>query len=339
MAPFDKKWSAFPKDNNALTSVFANQTGVYAGVDGYAFRLDYWTGKVVATNPLDGTGYHEVRVASLFDASLLVAGTNGYVVGLDPTTLVTRWTRSLPESGYNITSVLGIDKAIFAGCNGFIYRLNPENGTVDAHNDLKGYGNHEVRLGVTLSYGTIALGINGYAVGLDPKSLAIRWSNDLPRSGYGLTNVVGGSGVVYAGCGGYVFRLDESTGHKLNENLLSGTGSKEVRLAIDGLGTHLFVGTNGYGLGLSPDNLATQYSTSLPSSGYNYLQRLRSFIKPIIEKYFVQTRSGTRRPLDSSSMIDVIIPLGLVSPNRLRFFPCAILGSASLRQSEGEGKR
>ena len=270
MAPLDIIWKrrvSFHPDEPTNTLVSASR--VYVAAAGEVFRVDYFTGEVIKSNSLSGTGYHEVRLAASEDASLLVAGTNGYVVGLDAIFLGTKWSVSLPGTSYYVTSVVCGNGSVYAGSHGHVFRLDPANGKIVCTNSLSGYGYHEVRLGMTRDVSTLLVGINGHALGMDINILKIKWQNDMPDSGYDTTSVHGGNQVGYATCRGRVYRIGEHTGSTLNQNDLFGTGSYEVRMTLDSGGTHLYVGTNGYGIGLRPDNLETIYSVSLPGSGYS----------------------------------------------------------------------
>lgn len=266
----DTQWQVdLPNTGTAITSTLINHTGSYAASNGFVFRLDRSEGNLVATNELSGTGNHEVRLAAPLDESLLVASTHGYVIGMDPTSLHTRWSVDLPGSGYEVVSVLCAKGGVYVGSNGFVYLLDPGNGHVKATKELSGYGDHEVRLGITLDLSVLLVGINGSALGLNPTSLAISWKTSFPASSSNITSVAGGVNCGYAGCNGRLYRLDESTGKVLNENHLGGTGDNEVQMVLDAEGVHLYAGTNGYGIGLHPDTLKTVYSVDLPGSGHS----------------------------------------------------------------------
>ena len=263
------KWeTSLPNTGYDIVNPHINEKGVYAGSHGYVVRINPSDGSVSVENSLNGMGNYEVRLASPVDASVLIVGTNGYVLGLDPDSLYTRWSTSLPGSGYEVVSVLCGAEGVYAGSNGYVYRLDQENGMVQATNDLPGYGKHETRLGITIPNSCLLVGINGYAFGLDPSTLGTRWIKSLPGCGTDITSVVGGVAVGFAACAGYVYLLNASTGEDLNRNDLEGTGNHEVRLALDNNNSALYVGTNGYGICLRTDNLTTVYSTSLPGSGY-----------------------------------------------------------------------
>lgn len=155
--------------------MLANQKAVYAGSNGYVYLLDCLKGSVLATNTLSGMGDHEIRLAQPEDGSLLLVGTNGYVLGLDPTSLNTLWQTSLLHCGYEVVSVLCANGSAFAGCNGYVYRLDQGSGEVLSTNSLVGRGDYEVRLGISLDLSTLFVGINGYALGLDPTNLTTSW--------------------------------------------------------------------------------------------------------------------------------------------------------------------
>ena len=126
MAPLYPQWHK--TISLYLVTPLANSAGVYFGTsNGKVLRLDYWTGEVLNTSDLPGTGYHEVRLAAPPDASMLIAGTNGYVVALNPSSLDPLWTRSLPGTGYNVTDVLCAPDGVYAGCNGYVFPLDPSN--------------------------------------------------------------------------------------------------------------------------------------------------------------------------------------------------------------------
>jgi hypothetical protein len=278
----DTKWDTpLPQSGYDVTTMLSNQKGVYAGTNGYVYKLDYWTGIVAKTNPLSGRGYGEVRLAAPADASLLIVGMNGHVMGLHPTSLVTLWETQL-DANSGVVSVLcayGDTREteskvyVYAGTSGRVYRLNPKGTIMGLPYDFTSWlGSYEVRLGISPDLTTLFVGINGYLVALESISLIKVWYASLPGSGYDVTNVVGGSidcvGVVYAGCGGRVYVYGQSQGTKLHDYDL-GTGKYEVRMALDGANRHLYVGCNGYGIGLRPNDLGKVYTKSLPSSGYS----------------------------------------------------------------------
>ncbi|WP_082131513.1 eCIS core domain-containing protein [Cellulomonas sp. FA1] len=180
--------------------------------------------------------------------------------------LVTAWQTSLPGSGYTDVQPLFDGTRAFAASNGHVYRLDPGDGHVLAHNSLPGRGNHETRVA---SDGTrVYAGIDGYVVAMEADGLRTQWQASLPGSGYAVTSVmVAQDGAVYAASNGHVYRLEPGTGHVLAHNPLPGRGREEVRLTLT-RGT-LAAGTNGYVVGLAPGDLATRWQTSLPGAGWD----------------------------------------------------------------------
>ena len=267
------KWATSLSGTGSDVSPLLNKAGVYVGSNGYVKRLDPDDGDVEATNPLSGRGHNEVCLAAPLDSSLLVVGTNGYVLGLDPQSLETKWQTSLPGCGYGIVNVLCTKRAIYAGCNGYVYCLIYHDGLVAESNGLSGYGSHETRLslvsGVDGRDAMLLVSINGYTLGLSCEKLLLLWYNDMPGSGHSTTSVIGGQNLAFGACGGRVYQMVWSTGQTLNTNELSGTGSHEVRMMLDSRKSHLYVGTNGYGNCLRVNDLSTIYSVSLPGSGYS----------------------------------------------------------------------
>ncbi|OCL04859.1 Quino protein alcohol dehydrogenase-like protein [Glonium stellatum] len=264
------RWQeSLPGSGNAVTSVLVNQDGVYVGSNGYIYLLDPSTGTITASNGLSGYGNHEVRLATPPSTSLLLIGISGWVLGLDPDSLRTRWAKGLPNCGHEVVSLIATSDTVFAGSNGYVYRLDLASGTLQATNPLPGYGNHETRVAISSSLATLFVGINGHAIGLDPSDLNILWNNDLSGSGNGITSVIAHNNAAYVGYHGRVYRLDEAKGDLLNRNDLSGRGDGEVRFAVDETGAYLYVGTNGYGACLQSDDLDITYSVSLPGSGFS----------------------------------------------------------------------
>lgn len=112
----------------------------------------------------------------------------------------------------------------------------------------------------------LAAGTNGYALGLNPKSLKILWATSLPKAGYETVSVFCTQGSVYAGSNEYryVYRLDSRSGTIQTTNGLLGEGKFETRLGITSV---LLVGLHGSAYGMDPESLVTKWTTRLPSSG------------------------------------------------------------------------
>lgn len=254
-------------DSSEVVTVLVNERGIYAGNRGQVARL-HRDGSVVAKNGLPGLSHDEVRLTAPSDCSLLVVGLHGHVVGLSPDTLEELWRTDALQSSYGEhVTVFWAAGSIYAGCHGHIYRLDPY-GAIEAHVDL-GLGNNETRFAMTAWDTTLIAGINGFVFGLDRESLKEKWRNEMIAAGRSVVSVVGGAGVVYAGCRGMVYMMDESTGQTKHKNPLPGDDSNQVRLALDANKSRLYVGTNGYGIALTSSSLETVYDMSLPGSGWN----------------------------------------------------------------------
>jgi hypothetical protein len=251
-----------------VVSVLANNGDIYAGSNGYVYKLDS-NGKILATNNLPGRGSHEVRLA--ITDSYLVVGTSGYVVLIslsDFSNTNSNINISLPGCGYDVVSVLANKRDIYAGSNGYVYKLNSK-GKILATNNLPERGSDEVRLAITDSY--LVVGTSGYIV-LIPLSDFDKTSSNinvsLPGCGYDVVSVLANNGDIYAGSNGYVYKLD-SSGKILATNNLPGRGNHEVRLAIND--TYLIAGTSGYSVLVTLsifNDTDSNINVSLPGSGY-----------------------------------------------------------------------
>ncbi|KAK4209705.1 hypothetical protein QBC37DRAFT_391033 [Rhypophila decipiens] len=75
---------------------------LYAASLGYVYRIDPWTGTIVANNSLRGGCFYEVRLrmdtstSTTTAGGVLLVGTHGRVYALDPFTLETIWRSKLP---------------------------------------------------------------------------------------------------------------------------------------------------------------------------------------------------------------------------------------------------
>lgn len=160
MAPLETKGHPNFASGHEITSILAINNGLYTAKNGAVFRLD-GNGSVTASINLPGTGHNDVRLAASDDSSLLIAGTNGYVVGLNVQSLQAQLTRDLPNSGYDVTNVSCVNGRVYAGCNGHLHRLDISNGNVEAHNPLSKHGHNEVRFGDALSSNAVVVGTDG----------------------------------------------------------------------------------------------------------------------------------------------------------------------------------
>jgi outer membrane protein assembly factor BamB len=257
---------------------------IFAGCNGIVYRFE--AGKPPVQNDLKGGGYQEVRLA--FDDNLAV-GTNGLVWNLDRTALSQngdpiRVQPSSEDLFPTVTSV-AIDFTagqIVAGCNGRAFGVYAGRSAPEWTAELKGLGSLEARLALLPVMGGRRGDANGVFVGTNGfvADVSYTWPHTVEQSPqiYELPNDSGGCVVnilpiadglrsFYAGCNGYVYRLNPScsmiipTSYPTNE--LEGLGYFEVRLAPLPNTDDLVVGTNGSVLRLNGNTLETRWETSI----------------------------------------------------------------------------
>ena len=95
----------------------------------------------------------------------MYVGTDGYALSLASSDLTTKWQTSLPDTGDNDVSVLYWNGVLYAGSNGFVYKLD-SSGSIREKNPLKDRGNHPVSLAISASGTELFAGTAGYALGL-----------------------------------------------------------------------------------------------------------------------------------------------------------------------------
>ncbi|KAF8316429.1 hypothetical protein DL93DRAFT_2056390, partial [Clavulina sp. PMI_390] len=200
--------------------------------------------------------------------------------------LIQAWNSTLRGCGHDITSTITDGERVWAASNGYVYRLDFENGEERARNDLPGMGAREVQLHLSDDRKILLLGTRGHAWGLDPDSLNTLWELSLPNSGgENMVNVFSFGRTGWAGCHGILYGFDLYSGDYHGCNNLPGMEHEEVRISIcskndlSGLGRHevrlkyhpqrgrVFVATYGYGVSLNGWDLSERWRLSLPGSG------------------------------------------------------------------------
>jgi len=160
-----KLWKS-PLGTNAPVTTLWDGQRLFAGSGGTLYELDPATGKtrrsaVLGTPPF---GVTEMRFAS--GGETLYAGMGSTVFALKAADLTRLSTWSNPDLeagglGAGIVNVLYSDDGhLYAGCQGWVYELDPLSGTYtdQTSNRLKGFGNHDVRLSATEDYLIVATG-------------------------------------------------------------------------------------------------------------------------------------------------------------------------------------
>jgi hypothetical protein len=270
MSEFSTVWTQnMPGCGHGTTTAVTKGDVIYSACRGQVYATDSLSGALLFENDLPGRGHEEVRMALSVDQTVLFVGTNGYGIALNAADLTTMWQTSLPNCGSNTVSVcVGATYAYF-GSNGYAYALDGQ-GNVSFTNGLSSTGHHEVRVALSLDGTIFFAGSNGYLLGMNAQNITgTLWTKSLPDSGHELVSVEAGEAVVYVGSNGYVYRIDQTTGSLLQTNDLPGMGKHEVRLSYAPEVGALYVGINGYGIGLTADTITKQWDLSLPDCGHD----------------------------------------------------------------------
>lgn len=218
---------------NDIVSVVVEGTSIFAGSNGSAYRISNWDGKggtvcKIETNNLPGKRFHEVRL-SLVD-NYLVVGTYGFVVLIDKRNFkegAKNIDISLPSCGYEIVSVQVRDNAIYAGSNGYVYKITnyvSKSPTIKK-NSLSGRGNNPVEIDLAKDH--LVVGINGYLVLVklsDFDNDKVTKHISLPDCGYQRVSVkaagnmyhVASNGYIYFDVEGSTYSRDEFSKHYVN---------------------------------------------------------------------------------------------------------------------------
>jgi len=253
---------------NSPVSLLRTKQELYAASNGAAMRLDIMAGAQLALNTQSGKYLGPTSIAMSNDGGTLLMGVAGNAVGLDPTTLETRWTTALPNADtFGVFVISSGAGGVFAS-GGRVYLINPSSGDIRAENDLPGDGNGFTRAALTSGGANIVVAMSGHVLLLDAVTLTKMWRADLPDGGNSAVDIAIGRKGIFAGCRGRVHLLDYS-GHLLQTNTLPGLGNEDARLSLSPDENYLAVGTNGYGVALSTADLTTLWKQSLPNAEKN----------------------------------------------------------------------
>ncbi len=83
------------------------------------------------------------------DNRVLFVGTYGNVRAIDMETGGDLWTTSLPNTGYQLVTLLYESGRLFAGSKGKLFALDPQTGTILWENGLDGLGYDHMTLATT----------------------------------------------------------------------------------------------------------------------------------------------------------------------------------------------
>lgn len=265
---FSMQWQKQLSDPRShITTVLVNHIGLYSASNGYVCRHDPLTDENLSQTSLRAYGTCEVRLAAPASGELLVVGINGHIAAMDPTSLEIQWVRSLPKTE-NGTVILLIESTyIYTTCKSYIRCLDLQTGQILAGIGLSRYDFTDLQLALSDDSSVLFLGMNVHVLALPAPQLdTVLWCCELSGVDKGVTSVIHGAGVVYAGYDGCVFRIESSSGKITHINNLGDIGKSEIRFAVNDLRNHLWVGTNGYGIALQPNDIATIFSEKLSES-------------------------------------------------------------------------
>ncbi|MEA2532270.1 MAG: hypothetical protein QOJ93_81, partial [Actinomycetota bacterium] len=233
-------------------SVLVSGSRLLAGSNGHVYEVNPTSGKIIhdlLVTSRFGTGNYETRLTT--DGATLFVGVHGYVYGVSLSDWgSSKWDTGVGGTGaYQPVSVLVSGSRLFAGSNGYVYEINPASGQ-QLHSLLVtgsvGVGDYDTRLATDGA--TLFVGVHGYAYGVSLGDWSrSAWNVGLGSTLYHPVSVLSQRGHLFAGCNGYVYQIEPSTGRILHNLLLTylvGVGEFDTRLASDGL--DLFVGVHGY---------------------------------------------------------------------------------------------
>lgn len=235
-------WSRSLDTLGGDVSVMVTYGGVYVGNSGNIWRFNL--GGHLMNRADVATSRYEVNLAPSLNNQTLLVGVNGYAKSYGLMDFKFQWESSLRNSGFDVVNVLGGDRVVYAGSNGYVYRLDETTGRELNRNDLPDGGHHVVRMALDAEGSQLYVGTGGYAYGLDPNTLGEHYRTSLPNTGFTDVYVADGDLCAFFASSGRVFQLDIS-GNIVFTNTLSGLGFGDTTV-VAGMGGHqlLVVGIN-----------------------------------------------------------------------------------------------
>jgi hypothetical protein len=224
----------------------AKNQRIYAGTAGGVFALDLDGNKMGRQTVIAG----ESRIALDPSASFVGHGISGCVaVYTTPNLDSTLWITKM-DKGVGPTSVLFNETTMYVADSGFIWVMDVLHGGLPLHTTDVGAttGYREIRLALDATNNRLYVGTHGYGGLYDATTLAQKYLQPLPGSGYSVTNVVwlGNSG--FFANNGRVFQLNNS-GVVVARNDLDGYKNVDTSLTILG-NDKVIAGPDGWVVGL-----------------------------------------------------------------------------------------
>ncbi|MGH1387035.1 hypothetical protein [Kordia sp.] len=199
---------SFPKTvfKNRAVSVIADDNFIYAGSVGYVFKYNIASKETMMRTFLN-RGHQEVCLEMI--GNQLIAGTEGHVVLIEKNDFERKKKIiSLPHSGYETVSLLVYENIIYAGSNGYAYKISADGKEVKK-NELEVVEKSEVSLAIKND--KLIAGSNGdiMAISLIDFEYKGEYITSLPHCKGEIVSVAVSDSYVYAGSVGYIYRIED----------------------------------------------------------------------------------------------------------------------------------
>jgi hypothetical protein len=229
-------------------SVCVYSNSLFVGCNTYVYEFNPADGKIKNQVLLSETGVGDYETHLDVNDDMVFAATHGFVYGIKRQNWkkYAWYVRVGGNIDFELPNVLIAGKQLFAGCNGYVYEIDPERGTLKHQlliTDIIGQGNYETRL----AYDGITLfaGVHG-----DWK--AASWYIPMDGITYNPVSVQVLNGRVFVGSNGSVFEINLSAHtfkHRLLLSSIVGIGDYDTHLMVDG--NNFFAGVHGYAYSVS----------------------------------------------------------------------------------------
>ena len=169
ISDFGKSWeTSLPNAGYHPVEVLARGDQIFAGSNGYAFALDAASGKVrSALRVSDPVGVGDYTTTLAADDRMLYVGTHGYVYAINRADWSqAAWEANLAGNRYSMVNLALSGDQLLAGSYGYLFRINPANGTVVRSALLTmivGVGRYETRVAFDPTAEHVYVGVHGYA--------------------------------------------------------------------------------------------------------------------------------------------------------------------------------
>jgi outer membrane protein assembly factor BamB len=258
---FALKWTtSLPDAGYHFTDTIMAGDRLFAASNSMLFELQPANGKVLGSKSLTNVS-DETHIAS--DGKLVFAGVLGYVRA----TALDQWATqawAAPMIGLSSwpSHVLYASGRLFAGSNGSVLELNPQDGTrLHSLTVSQAYG-PEVRMATDGK--TLFAGCHGYVYGvsLDDWSKTA-WTAPMTDASYSDVSVLYAGGKLFAGSNGSVHQLDPATGKRVHSIGLSNAVDEPVRLTLTDDRQTLVAGCHGFAYGIRMQDWKEGWHTAM----------------------------------------------------------------------------